>query len=107
LISPIPTGAAPVVVAAEFGSMRELLRIRRGNHFEITTRIVYKVSGAKTEFSHDEISFILREYRSTPESGIMEKRLGNPFGTGTARFWLEKPEHVGVWEIQSYEVNRK
>jgi hypothetical protein len=107
LIWPIPTGAAPVVVAAEFGSMQELLRIRRGNHFEVTTRIVYKVSGAKSEFPHDEISFILREYWPTRESGIMEKRLGNPFGPGTARFWLEKPEHGSVWEIQSYTVERK
>ncbi len=87
--------------------MQELLRIRRGNHFEITTRIVYKVSGAKREFPHDEISFIVREYRATPESGIMEKRLGNPFGSGTARFWLEKSEHGEVREIQSYEVSRK
>jgi hypothetical protein len=107
LIWPIPTGAAPVVVAAEFGSMQELLRIRRGNHFEIMNRIVYKVSRGKSEFPHDEISFIVREYRATPESGIMEKRLGNPFGPGTARFWLEKPEHGSVWEIQSYEVSRK
>jgi hypothetical protein len=107
LIWPIPTGAAPVVVAAEFGSMQELLRVRRGTHFEVTTRIVYKVSGGKSEFPHDEISFILREYSATRESGIMEKRLGNPFGPGTARFWLEKPEHGSVWEIQSYEVSRK
>jgi hypothetical protein len=107
LIWPIPTGAAPVIVAAEFGSMEEVLRIRRGNHFEITTRIAYKVSGAKGEFPHDEVSFTVREYRATPESGIKEKRLGNPFGPGTARFWLEKPEHGDVWEIQSYEVSRK
>jgi hypothetical protein len=107
LIWPIPTGAAPVVVAAEFRSMQELLRIRRGNHYEVTTRIVYKVSGAKSEFPRDEISFILQEYWATPESGAREKRLGNPFGPGTARFWLEKPEHGSVWEIQSYEVERK
>jgi hypothetical protein len=107
LIWPIPTGAASVIVAAEFGSMQEVLRIRRGTHFEVTTLIVYKVSGAKSEFPHDEISFILREYSATRESGIMEKRLGNPFGLGTARFWLEKPEHGSVWEIQSYKVERR
>jgi hypothetical protein len=106
LIWPVPTGAASVIVEAKFGSMQELLRIRRGNHFEITTRVVYKISGAKSEFPHDEISFIVRDYRATPESGIMEKRVGNPFGPGTARFWLDKPEHGGVWGIQSYEVNR-
>jgi hypothetical protein len=107
LLSPVPTGAASVIVETKFDSMQELLRIRRGNHFEITTRVVYKVSGAKTEIPHDEISFIVREYRATPESGIMEKRLGNPFGPGTARFWLDKPEHGDVWQIQSYEVSRK
>jgi len=107
LIWPVPTGAAEVIVETKFDSMQELLRIRRGNHFEITTRVVYKVSGAKSEFPHDEISFIFRDYRATPESGIMEKRVGNPFGPGTARFWLDKPEHGGVWGIQSYEVNRK
>ena len=107
LLWPIQEGAAPVVVATEFVSSDELLRIRRGNFFEITTQIAYRVTGSKSEFPRDEISFILREHWPTPESGIKVKRVGNPFVAGTkARFWLDRPEHPDVWMIQSYKVER-
>lgn len=104
-IWPLPTPTVATVVEAEFTSADLLLRIRAGNYFRTITRVVYRISRPRGDFSHEEVSFILSESWPTPESGIMLKVLMNPFGPKTkARFWVSKRHDDLIWDIQTYEI---
>ena len=94
-----------MIVEAEFASFQDLLRIRSGDRFEVTSRVVYRVSGKRSDFPYDEISFIVRDSYPTPESGAMEKRLPQFFTAGSrARFWMSKRPYHTIWDIQTYEI---
>ena len=104
-IWPLPAPTTSTVVDAEFSSTDELLKVRAGDWFVITRRIVYHATGLHPNYPFDEISFIMQERWPTPESGIVLKALDNPFTKDTkARFWISRHSEDNIWDIQTYEI---
>jgi hypothetical protein len=105
-IWPLPKPNASIAVNAKWKSGREVKRMRKGDCYRIWRLIEYSVDSVRMgEFLDSKISFIMEDSWPTPESGIMLKKLDDPFIEGTrAVFYLNRSHDGKVYDVQSYEI---